>query len=84
MAKPFYGVDGNLLVEDLPYNHDDVEAIFNGTFKARFWAHRFLPITLATNCPQLVDEGRKRKHRAEHRAKLEAKRRQRSSPPRTE
>ena len=31
MAKPFYGVDGNLLVEDLPYNHDDVEAILNGT-----------------------------------------------------
>jgi hypothetical protein len=26
MAKPFYGVDGNLLVEDLPYNHDDVES----------------------------------------------------------
>jgi hypothetical protein len=30
MAKPFYGIDGNLLVEDLPYNHDDVEAILNG------------------------------------------------------
>ena len=25
--KPFYGVDGNLLVEDLSYNLDDVEAI---------------------------------------------------------
>jgi hypothetical protein len=81
MAKPFYGVDGNLLVEDLPYNHDDVDAILNGTFKPRFWAHQFLSITLATKYPQLVDERRKCKHRAEYRAKLEANRRQRSSPP---
>ena len=31
MAKPFYGVDGDLLVEDLPHPHEDIEAILNGT-----------------------------------------------------
>jgi hypothetical protein len=56
MAKPIYGVDGNLLVEDLPYSHDDVEAILNGTFKATFWAHQFSPLALVTNYPQLRDE----------------------------
>jgi len=59
MAKPFYWVDGNLLVEDLPYNHEAVVVILNGTFKARFWARQFLPITLYTKYPQLADECRK-------------------------
>jgi len=34
MAKPFYGVDGNLLVDNLPFNHAHVEAILDGTFQA--------------------------------------------------
>ena len=43
MAKPFYGVDGNLLVEDLPHSHEVVEAILNGTFKPTYWAQQMLP-----------------------------------------
>jgi hypothetical protein len=82
MGDPFYGVDGNLLVEDLPYNRDDVEAILDGKFKPRVWAHQLLPVHLLGNYPQLADERRKRRHRQEYRAKLEAKR-QRSSPPST-
>jgi hypothetical protein len=35
-CKPFYGVDGNLLVDDLPYNREVVEVILDGRFKARF------------------------------------------------
>ena len=80
MAKPFYGVDGNLLVEDLPCDHEEVEAILNGTFKAKFRAHQFLPISLYTNYPQMADEKRKRTHRRAYRAKLEAKHQRRSSP----
>jgi len=70
MAEPFYGVDGNLLVEDLPYNHNDVEALLNGTFKPRFWAHQFLGATLWARYPQLVGEYMKRRHRREYHAKL--------------
>jgi hypothetical protein len=55
MAKPFYGVDGNLLVEDLRHPRETVEGILNGTFKAKFWDQQFLPITLFTKYPQLVD-----------------------------
>jgi hypothetical protein len=32
MPKPFYGVDSNLLVEDLPRNFEIVEAILKGMF----------------------------------------------------
>ena len=78
--QPFYGVDGNLLVEDLPHNQDDVEAILNGTFKPTFWAQQMLPGYLFSKYPQLADEKRKRKHRREYRAKLEAKRQRRSPP----
>jgi ABC-type uncharacterized transport system substrate-binding protein len=74
MAKPFYGVDGNLLVADLPHHHDVVEAILDGRFKPAFWAQQFLPITLWTKYPQLADEWRKRKHRRESRAELAAAR----------
>jgi hypothetical protein len=74
MAEPFYGVDGNLLVEDLPHDFESVEAILNGTFKPQFWAHQFLPSHLMRTYPQLADERAKRKHRKEYRAKLEAKR----------
>ena len=61
MAEPFYGVDGNLLVEDLPYNHNYVEALLTGTFKPRFWAHQFLGATLWARYPQLVGEYMKRR-----------------------
>jgi hypothetical protein len=37
------GVDGNLLVEDLPYDHETVQAILNGKFKPAFWAQQLLP-----------------------------------------
>ena len=79
-AKPFYGVDGNLLVEDLPHPHEDVEAVLNGTFKPRFWAEQLLTPILYAKHPQLADEYWKRKHRREYRAKLEAKRQRRSPP----
>jgi hypothetical protein len=72
--QPFYGVDGNLLVEHLPYSHKDVEAVLNGTFVPQFYAHQFLPSHLMRTYPQLRDERAKRKHRRENRAKLEAKR----------
>jgi hypothetical protein len=71
MAEPFYGVDGNLLVEDLPFNDETVEKILNGTFKAEFWAQQFLPITQWTRYPQLADEYRKREHRSAYHAKFE-------------
>ena len=43
MGDPFYGVDGNLLVEDLPYNRDDVEAILDGKFKGPEVQRRSFP-----------------------------------------
>ena len=72
--QPFYGVDGNLLVEHLPCSHEQVEKVLNGNFKPQFWAHQFFPSHLFMNYPQLRDEWAKRKHRREYRAKLEAKR----------
>jgi len=81
MAKqPFYGIDGNLLVEDLPHPHKVVEAILNGTFKPTYWAQQMLPVHLYSTYPQLGDEYRKRKHRRAYRAKLEAKHERRSPP----
>jgi hypothetical protein len=35
MAKPFYGVDGYLLVEDLPHPRATVEAILNGNIQGQ-------------------------------------------------
>jgi hypothetical protein len=70
MAKPFYGVDGNLLVEDLPHGFETVEKILNGRFKPTFWAEQFLPSYLMTRYPQLKDERAKRKHRREYHARL--------------
>ena len=61
--NPFYGIDGNPLVEDLPYSHEVVETILNGTFKPAFFAQQFLPGTLFCNYPQLVEEARKRRGR---------------------
>jgi len=81
MAQPFYGVDGNLLVEDLPHPREVVEAILDGRFMPTYWAQQMLPIHLYTTYPQLADERRKRAHRKTYRAHLEALRRQRSSPP---
>jgi hypothetical protein len=76
MATPFYGVDGNLLLEDLPHPHEVVEAILNGALKPTFYAQVFLPSYLMTRYPQPADERAKRKHRREYHARL----RQRSSP----
>jgi hypothetical protein len=70
MAKPFYGVDGNLLVEDLPYKIETVEAILNGTWKPEYWAQQFLPMLVFDKFPQLMDERAKRRHRREYHAKL--------------
>ena len=69
--KPFYGVDGNLLVEDLPHDHATVEKILDGTFKPQFWAHQFLPSHLMRTYPQLADERAKRAHRKAYREKWE-------------
>jgi len=76
MPEPFYGVDGNLLVEELPYDVETVEAILNGTWKPEYWAQQFLPMAIFARFPQLKDERAKRKHRREYHARL----RQRSSP----
>jgi hypothetical protein len=54
MAKPFYGVDGNLLVDDLPHDHAVVEAILDGRFKPTYWAQQMLPDHLFTKYPQLA------------------------------
>jgi hypothetical protein len=70
MAKPFYGIDGNLLVEDLPYKIETVEAILNGTWKPEYWAQQFLPTLMFANFPQLKEERAKREHRREYQAKL--------------
>ena len=75
--KPFYGVDGNLLVADLPYEMKAVQAVLNGTFKPAFWAQNFLPGALMLRYPHLLDEKAKRAHRKASRAYLEQKRRQR-------
>ena len=69
--QPFYGVDGNPLVEDLPHDFEAVEAILNGTFKAEFWAQQFLPTHLFMRFPQLKDERAKRTHRKAYREKWE-------------
>jgi hypothetical protein len=42
MAKPFYGVDGNLLAGELPHDHAVVEAILDGRFKPTYWAQHVL------------------------------------------
>jgi hypothetical protein len=71
--QPFYGVDGNLLVEDLPCKVETIEAILNGTWKPEYWAQQFLPTHLFMRFPQLKDERAKRAHRKAYRAKLEAR-----------
>jgi len=73
MAQPLYGVDGNLLVEDLPHPREVVEAILDGRFKPTYWAQQMLPMhPYTTYYPQLADERRKRAHRKTYRAHLEA------------
>jgi len=41
MAEPFCGVDGNLLVEHLPFGFETVEKILDRTFKPTFYAEVF-------------------------------------------
>jgi len=55
---------GNLLVEELPFDAETVEAILNGTWKPEYWAQQFLPGL------QLIDERAKRRHRREYHARL--------------
>jgi hypothetical protein len=77
MGKPLYGVDGNLLVADLPHDRETVEAILDGAFRPTFWSEQLLPGILLTNYPQLGDERAKRAHRKAYRAHLEEVRRER-------
>jgi hypothetical protein len=76
LKKLFYGVDGNLLVDDLwQYGHDSVNAVLDGTYVPRHqWAF-MLPGVLYQNWPQLIAERDKRRHRKAYRANLEARRR---------
>jgi hypothetical protein len=48
------------LVEHLPYSHEVVETILNGTFKPAFFTQQFLPGIMFSNYPQLLEEARKR------------------------
>src|SRR5262245_44271553 len=73
--QPFYGVDGNLLIEDLyelsEYRQKQVEDVLNDTFRYRNWiADQYFVTGLMTTYPQLKDEREKRRHRKFYRAKL--------------
>jgi len=78
--NPFFGVDGNLLVEDLEFGHERVEAMMNGTFRPSFFMEFMFPVAVYDRYPQLRDEREKRRHRKAYRARLEAKRHLLSSP----
>jgi len=70
MSKPLYGVDGNLLIEDLDEDHDQVQAILNDTFRYRNWITDQYTVARIMKHPQLRDEREKRRHRKYYRAKL--------------
>jgi hypothetical protein len=72
--NPFYGIDGNLLVEDLEFGHERVEAMMNGTFKPSFFMEFMFPAAVYDRYPQLRDERAKRRDCEAYRAHLEAKR----------
>jgi hypothetical protein len=73
--KPFYGVDGNLLIEDLPaYLHEGIEAKLNGTWKPPRPIDGMAIGQMLQEYPRLRGEMEKRRHRRAYRAKLEAKR----------
>jgi hypothetical protein len=72
--QPFYGIEGNLLVENLRYSHRVVEDILNGTFEPAFYAQLFMPSVVLTRYPQLKDERAKRAHRKAYRQHLEERR----------
>jgi hypothetical protein len=71
--NPFFGVDGNLLVEDLDFSSERVESILNGTFKPSFMNECMLPCAVYDRYPQLRDEREKRLHRKAYKAHLQAK-----------
>jgi hypothetical protein len=73
MSRPFYGVDGNLLVEDLEYSRERVESILNGTFKAVYLIENIFPGVMYRRYPQLLDEAKKRRHRKAYKAHLKAR-----------
>ena len=72
--RKLYGVDGNLLVEDLEFSRERVESILYGAFKPSNLLERMFPAVVYKRYPQLLDELRKRRHRKAYRAHLEAKR----------
>ena len=73
IAKAFYGVDGNLLVEYLPRDHAVVEATVDGRFKPTYGPSSCCRFMFHTY-PQLADERGKRLHRRIYRGELEARR----------
>ena len=72
--RALYGVDGNLLVEDLELSREQVEAILDGTFKPSFMNECMLPCAVYDRYPQLRDEREKRLHRKAYKAHLRARR----------
>jgi len=48
LKMPFYGVNGNLLVYDLPHDHAVVEAIIDGRIKPTYLAQQMLTDHLFT------------------------------------
>ena len=61
--RPFYGVDGNLLVEDLEFPRKLVEAILNDTFKTKFPNQGRLYREVFRKYPHLEYEFQTRRHR---------------------
>ena len=80
MMGPLYGVDGNLLVEDLEFSRERVEEVLDDRFKRRFNMACMFPWALFKKYPQLGPEQDKRRHRKAYRAHLEAKRHLLSAP----
>jgi hypothetical protein len=73
--KPFYGVDGDLLIEDLPaYLHEDFEAKRNGAWKPPRPIDGMAIGKMLQEYPQLRGEMEKRRHRRAYREHLEKKR----------
>jgi hypothetical protein len=73
--RPFYGVDGNLLVEDLSeYHHDSVNEILDDTYKPSWSLGWLFPSALFEKYPQLRAEREKRRHHKKYRAELTARR----------
>jgi hypothetical protein len=66
----FYGVDGNLLVDDPNFPPELIETILSGRFKAVYLIENILPGVMYRRYPQLLDEADKRSHRKAYKAQL--------------